>query len=252
MPNQTTRPQATAATSVATRERPNAATANKTPQTIEMKKWVVTPVNTAKKSNPGSNTCGPMNGSAAALKLGHGSRPLMRALATISTLMAKPPARPAMAPPTTQRSPSLGLRIIELPPSAIAASRVPGTSTALLAAAMELVDEVAEELGCERAEAERLVVAVVATIEERIPVGEVVELEAELPDHVRERMAEVDRLLDLPGMNDEAFRTRVAHRPRMTNEDGARTLTAVLRALEACLSPRERRRARLPSLRPAS
>jgi uncharacterized protein (DUF2267 family) len=111
---------------------------------------------------------------------------------------------------------------------------------------MELIDEVADELGCERDEAERLVVAVIATIEERIPLDAVAELEAELPEHVRERMAEVDRIFDLPGMNDEAFRTRVAHRLRMTQEDTERTLNAVLRALTACLSPRERRRARLP------
>lgn len=113
---------------------------------------------------------------------------------------------------------------------------------------MELIDEVAEELGCERAEAENLTVAVIATIEERIPVAEVAELEAELPEPLRERMAEVDRILDLPGMNDEAFRTRVAHRLRMTDEDAERTIAAVLRALESCLSPRERRRARLPRL----
>lgn len=111
---------------------------------------------------------------------------------------------------------------------------------------MELIDEVADELGCERDEAERLVVAVIATIEERIPVADVVELEAELPEHVRERMAEVDRIFDLPGMDDEAFRTRVAHRLRMTAEDADRTIDAVSRALTTCLSPRERRRARLP------
>lgn len=118
---------------------------------------------------------------------------------------------------------------------------------------MELIDEVAEELGCERDEAERLAVAVIATIEERIPVGDVAELEAELPEHVRERMAEVDRILDVPGMDDEAFRTRVAHRLRMTLDDAERTITAVLRALSSCLSPREWRRARLPrmTLQPA-
>jgi uncharacterized protein (DUF2267 family) len=113
---------------------------------------------------------------------------------------------------------------------------------------MELIDEVAEELGCERDEAERLAVAVIATIEERIPVADVAELEAELPEHVRERMAEVDRILDVPGMDDEAFRTRVAHRLRMTLDDAERTITAVLRALSSCLSPRERRRARLPRM----
>lgn len=119
-------------------------------------------------------------------------------------------------------------------------------------AAMELIDDVAEELGCERDEAERLAVAVITTIEERIPVDDVAELEAELPEHLRERMAEVDRILDVPGMDDEAFRTRVAHRLRMTLDDAERTITAVLRALSSCLSPRERRRARLPRMNGAA
>jgi uncharacterized protein (DUF2267 family) len=113
---------------------------------------------------------------------------------------------------------------------------------------MELIEEVAQELGCELEEAERLAVAVIATIEERIPLADVPDLEAELPEHLRERMAEVERILDLPGMNDEAFRTRVAHRLRMTNDDAERTIAAVLHALESCLSPRERRRARLPRM----
>jgi uncharacterized protein (DUF2267 family) len=117
---------------------------------------------------------------------------------------------------------------------------------------MELIDEIADELGCEQEEAERLAVAVIATIEERIPVGDVAELEAELPEPVRERVAQLDRILDLPRMNDEAFRTRVAHRLRMTADDAERTIAAVLRALSSCLSPRERRRARLPLLTPAS
>ena len=116
---------------------------------------------------------------------------------------------------------------------------------------MELIDEVADELGCEPEEAERLVVAVIATIEERIPLADVAELEAELPEHVRARVAELDRILDLPEMNDEAFRTRVAHRLRMTGEDTERTIAAVLRALESCLSPREMRRVRRASVRPA-
>src|SRR5690606_20089240 len=115
----------------------------------------------------------------------------------------------------------------------------------------DLIEEIADELGCERGEAERLAVAVIATIEERMPAGDLPELEAELPEPIRMRMAEVDRILDLPRMDDEAFRTRVAHRLRMTGEDAARTIAAVLRALESFLSPRERRRARLPrSIRP--
>jgi len=119
---------------------------------------------------------------------------------------------------------------------------------------MELIEEISDELDCERDEAERLAVAVIATIEERIPMSDVVDLEAELPDRVLELMAQVDRILDLPGMNDEAFRTRVAHRLRMTDEDAERTIAAVLRALEHHLSPREVRRARLPraTLRQAS
>lgn len=113
---------------------------------------------------------------------------------------------------------------------------------------MELIDDVAEELGCERDEAERLTVAVIATIEERMPLSDVAELEAELPEPVRERMAEVERILDLPRMDDEAFRTRVAHRLQMTLEDAERTIAAVLHALTSCLSPREQRRARLPRM----
>jgi uncharacterized protein (DUF2267 family) len=111
---------------------------------------------------------------------------------------------------------------------------------------MELIDEIAEDLDCERDEAERLAVAVITTIEERMPSDDVPELEAELPDRVRELMAQVDRVLDLPRMDDEAFRTRVAHRLRMTPEDAEPIIAVVLHALESCLSPRERRRARFP------
>ena len=116
---------------------------------------------------------------------------------------------------------------------------------------MELIDEIADELGCERDEAERFAVGVITTIEERMALDDVPDLEAELPDRVRELMAEVDVVLDLPRMDDEAFRTRVAHRLRMTVEDAARTIAAVLGALESCLSPRELRRARFPRLRSA-
>ena len=111
---------------------------------------------------------------------------------------------------------------------------------------MELIDEISDELGCEADEAERLAVAVITTLEERIPVEDVPDLEAELPDRVRELMAQVDRILDLPWMDDEAFRTRVAHRLRMTQDDADRMIGVVLRALTTHLSPREVRRARMP------
>lgn len=123
---------------------------------------------------------------------------------------------------------------------------MPGTSTAPLSSAMELIEDIAHELDCELWEAERLAVAVIATIEERIPLAEVPDLEAELPDRVRELMAQVDRILDLPGMNDDAFRTRVAHRLHMTHDDAEHVIDVVLRALGECLSPREVRRVRLP------
>ena len=111
------------------------------------------------------------------------------------------------------------------------------------------IDEVAHELGCETAEAEKLAVAVVATLEERLPVDEVQDLEAELPQRVRELVAQLDRVLDLPGMDASVFYARVAQRSKMTHEDAERTVAAVMKALRAHLSPREARR--IATLAPA-
>src|SRR5690606_30258528 len=97
------------------------------------------------------------------------SRPLIRLLATIITLMAKPPARPARAPPVMQRSPSLGLRIIgKYLRDRRSIGRAWHIDCTALGPAMDLIEEIADELGCERGEAERLAVAVIATIEERM------------------------------------------------------------------------------------
>lgn len=111
------------------------------------------------------------------------------------------------------------------------------------------IGEVAHELGCEHAEAEKLAVAVVATLEEHLPLDEVQELEAELPARVRELVAQLDRVLDLPGMDESGFYARVAQRSRMTHEDAEKTVRAVMKALRAHLSPREARR--IATLAPA-
>lgn len=108
---------------------------------------------------------------------------------------------------------------------------------------LSFVEHVATELDCELDEAERLAVAVVTTLEERLPLDEVQDLEAELPRHVRERVTSSDRILDLPGMNETAFVARVAHKLRMTTQDAERAVAAVFGALRAHLSPREARRA---------
>jgi len=118
--------------------------------------------------------------------------------------------------------------------------------------------EIADQLGCERDEAERLAVAVIATLEERLSLDDVLELEAELPDRVRELVHQIDKLLDLPDMDDHAFRARVMQRLNVTEEDAVRIVDAVVQALGHELSPRETRRirgamsrSRPPAARPA-
>lgn len=104
--------------------------------------------------------------------------------------------------------------------------------------------EIADQLGCERDEAERLAVAVIATLEERLSVEDVVELEAELPERVRELVHQLDKVLDLQEMDDHAFRMRVMQRLHVTEDDALRIVDAVVQALGHELSPRETRRIR--------
>lgn len=105
------------------------------------------------------------------------------------------------------------------------------------------VEHVASELDCGPDEAERLAVAVITTLEERLPVDEVQDLEAELPPHVRDLVSATPRILDLPDMDETAFVARVAHKLRMTTDDAENVVRAVFAALRAQLSPREVRRA---------
>lgn len=110
---------------------------------------------------------------------------------------------------------------------------------------LSFVDHVAAELDCERDEAERLAVAVITTLEERLPLEELPDLEAELPRRMRELVHASERILDLPGLEGEAFVARVAHKLRATDDDVARVVEAVYDALRRHLSPREVRRAHL-------
>ncbi len=107
------------------------------------------------------------------------------------------------------------------------------------------VEHVADELDCELDEAERLAVAVITTLEERLPLDDLPELEAELPRRLRELVHASDRILDLPGLEGAAFVGRVAHKLRMTDDDAARAVDAVFAALRGHLSPREVRRVHL-------
>jgi uncharacterized protein (DUF2267 family) len=104
------------------------------------------------------------------------------------------------------------------------------------------VEAIAAELSCEPDEAERLAVAVIATLEESLTHDDAEELDAELPARVRDLVARDPRLLDAPGMDMAMFVRRVAHRTGMTEDDAARTLAAVISVLREHVSPREARR----------
>ena len=121
--------------------------------------------------------------------------------------------------------------------------RTNGQQRSAPSGASSFIEDVADELGCETAEAERLAVAVVTTLEERLfSLENVEDLEAELPERLRELVGQVDRLLDLPAMDEKAFCARVARRLKTTEDDSEATIAGVFRVLRSHLSPREARR----------
>lgn len=81
-------------------------------------------------------------------------------------------------------------------------------------------------------EAERHAIAVIATLEERLPIREVCNLEAQLPSRLDDLLAFVP-LNGLPAMDRAQFIDRVAGRARVTNTEAetiARTVFAFLRS----------------------
>jgi len=97
------------------------------------------------------------------------------------------------------------------------------------------VQRVADAGGYSIADAKRNAVAVIATLEERLPIREVCNLEAQLPTRLDSLLA-FEPLNGLPAMDRAQFCERVAARAGVTSaeaESVAGTIFAVLRSLIA-------------------
>ncbi len=100
------------------------------------------------------------------------------------------------------------------------------------------VRAIAEQGGYAPGESEAYAIAVVATLEERLPLGEVWGLEAQLPSRLAERL-EREPILDLPGMDSGQLRKRVAIRLGVTEPEAESIARVVFRVLRARISSGE-------------
>lgn len=98
------------------------------------------------------------------------------------------------------------------------------------------VREVAIRGGFTLDEAEDYAIAVVATLEERLTLPEVLDLEAQLPSLMKELLDD-EPILDIPHMHKDQFCARVATRLDMEEED-ADTILLVVRAVFSVLRAR--------------
>ena len=83
-------------------------------------------------------------------------------------------------------------------------------------------------------------VAVIATVEERLTLREVQNLEAQLPTLLEEELI-TEPILDLPTMTAAEFEGRVAARSGITREEARAAARTVLSVLRAHVSPGESR-----------
>ncbi|MDB5218615.1 MAG: hypothetical protein JWO86_6542 [Myxococcaceae bacterium] len=110
------------------------------------------------------------------------------------------------------------------------------------------IRNLAASSGYSLSEAERYAVAVIATLEERIPIREVVHLEAQLPSRLDEILAFVP-LNGLPAMDRIQFLERVAARARVSYEQADSIARRVFSFLRSQISDGEARHieAQLPA-----
>jgi uncharacterized protein (DUF2267 family) len=100
------------------------------------------------------------------------------------------------------------------------------------------IADVAEAGGFLPDQAEEYAVAVIATLEERLPLDEVFALEAHLPSRLDALLAE-EPILDLPDMDREQFSLRVAMRLGVSRVEAESITEAVFSVLRTRLSPAE-------------
>ena len=106
---------------------------------------------------------------------------------------------------------------------------------------------VAYAANCSWEEAERYAIAVIATLEERLPFREVMDLEAQLPSRLDDILA-FQPLIGMPAMDGALFCERVASRAGVTATEAGAIARAVFAVLRDRVSPGEVRHveARLP------
>lgn len=102
------------------------------------------------------------------------------------------------------------------------------------------VRAVAEQGGYPVDDAEAYAVAVVATLEEKLPLRDVLGLEAQLPSRLAE-MLEREPILDLPAMDGGELCARVAIRLGVTATEAVSIARIVFRVLRLHVSPGEAR-----------
>lgn len=109
------------------------------------------------------------------------------------------------------------------------------------------LDDVERAGGYTRRFADEAIVAVVATLEERMSLAEVLDLEAQLPSKL-EALLRAEPILDLPSMTGDELVARVAMRLGVTNDEARAVTRVVFGALRAVLPATEARRVaeRLP------
>jgi uncharacterized protein (DUF2267 family) len=105
---------------------------------------------------------------------------------------------------------------------------------------LRLVREVAASTGASAEEAEQYLVAVIATLEEKLPLTEAIDLEAQLPSLLDE-MLEREPIDDLPGMDKELFCERVALRLGITAQEAEWIAQRVLPVVSTHVSAGEAR-----------
>jgi uncharacterized protein (DUF2267 family) len=100
------------------------------------------------------------------------------------------------------------------------------------------VREIADAGGYAAEDADEYAVAVIATLEEKLPIVAVHHLEAQLPSTLDEKLA-YEPLLDLPGMDKAEFCERVATRLAVTLPEAERIARVVLGIVRALVSEGE-------------
>jgi uncharacterized protein (DUF2267 family) len=100
--------------------------------------------------------------------------------------------------------------------------------------------ELGQAGGYTKEEAERYAVATIVTLEERLPIGDVFALEAQLPSRLDQLLA-LQPLIGLPRMGRDLFCKRVAQRIEVAPERAEPIVRLVFHVLRQHISPGEAR-----------